>query len=185
MGLSHKQLVGRKLLFEFDPTSDYERVVQNFVMETIANVETTVVFTPRGSPIHSALSQERNLRFFLLTQRMSAPTMVASETEMLLPANNSSLILDVFEKVLNASAQERLCLVFDSLSELIRSIGLKRTHNFLRYALEMLSPKNVTALFLLNSSAHDPKAASMLRGLFEDQLAYGEKGIQMAKLSKA
>ena len=185
LGLNHKQLVGRKLLFEFDPTSSYERVVQDFVTEAIANVETTVVFTPKASPIHSALSHERNLRFFLSTQRVSAPTMGASETEMLLPANNSSLMLDAFEKVLNASAQGRVCLVFDSLSELIRSIGLEKTYKFVKYALEMLYSERVTALFLLTSSAQDPKATSMLRGLFEDQLACGEEGIQVVKLSKA
>jgi len=185
LGLDHKQLVGRKLLFEFDPVSSYERVIQDFVTEAIANMETTIVFTPRASPVHSALNQERNLRFFLFTQQVSAPTMGASETEMLLPANNSSLILDAFEKVLNASAQGRLCLVFDSLSELIRSIGLEKTYNFLRYAMEVLSSKSVTALFLLTSSAHDPKAISTLRRLFDEQLAFGEEGLRVVKLSKA
>lgn len=182
--LNHKQLVGRKFLFEFGPLSSYEKLVRDFVTEATANVETTVVFTPRGSPIHSALSHEKNLRFFLLTQRVSAPTIGASETEMLLPANNSSLMLDAFEKLLNANAQGRVCLVFDSLSELIRSIGLGKTYKFVQYALEMLYSERVTALFLLTSSAHDPKATSTLRGLFENQLAYGEEGMQAVKLSK-
>ncbi|NIR87075.1 hypothetical protein GWO13_05660 [Candidatus Bathyarchaeota archaeon] len=185
LGLDHKQLVGKKLLFEFDPTSPYERVVRDFVTEAIANVETTVVFTPRGSPIHSALSQESNLRFFLLTQQVSAPKMGASATEMLLPANNSSLMLDAFEKLLNASAQGRVCLVFDSLSELIRSIGLEKTYKFVQYVLEMLYSERVTALFLLTSSAHDTKTSSTLRGMFEDQLVYGRKGIGIVKMSKA
>ncbi|MDH5438535.1 MAG: MEDS domain-containing protein [Candidatus Bathyarchaeota archaeon] len=185
LALDHKQLVGRKLLFEFDPVSSYERVVRDFVTEATANVETAVVFTPRGSPIHSALSQDNNLRFFLFTQQVSAPTMGDSETEMLLPASNSSLMLDALEKLLNASAQGRVCLVFDSLSELISSIGLEKTFKFIQYVLEMLYSEGVTALFLLTSSAHDPKAVSMLRGMFEDQLAYGEKGIRVVKLSKA
>ncbi len=75
-----------------------------------------------------------------------------------------------------------MCLVFDSLSGLITSIGLKRTYKFLRYALEVLSSDKVTALFLLTSSAHDPKAISTLRVLFNDQLAYGEKRMQVVKL---
>jgi len=184
LGLDHKQLVGRKFLFEFDPASSYERVVEDFVTEAIANVETTVVFTSRGSPVHSALSQERNLRFFLLTQRVSAPTMGASETEMLLPTDNSSLMLNAFENVLNASVHGCVCLVFDSLSEPIRSIGLERTFKFVQYALEMLYSERVTAIFLLTSFAHDPKATSTLKGLFEDQLAYGKEGVQVVKLSK-
>jgi KaiC/GvpD/RAD55 family RecA-like ATPase len=184
LGLDHKQLVGRKFLFEFDPTSPYEKGIRDFVTEAIANVETTVIFTPKGNPIHSALSPQKNIRFFLLTQRVSVPTMGASETEMLLPANNLSLMLDALEKALNASAQGRVCLIFDSLSELIRSTGLEKTYKFVQYALEMLYSERVTALFLLTSSAHDPKAISTLRGLFKDQIAYGENGIQVVKLSK-
>ena len=184
LGLDHKQLVGRKFLFEFDPTSPYEKGIRDFVTEAIANVETTVIFTPKGNPIHSALSPQKNIRFFLLTQRVSVPTMGASETEMLLPANNLSLMLDALEKALNASAQGRVCLIFDSLSELIRSTGLEKTYKFVQYALEMLYSERLTALFLLTSSAHDPKAISTLRGLFKDQIAYGENGIQVVKLSK-
>jgi len=184
LGLNHKQLVGRKLLFEFDPISSYERVVQDFATEAIANVEITVVFTPRGSPIHSALSPKKNIRFFLLTQQVSAPTMGASETEMLLPANNLPLMLDALEEALNASAQGSICLIFDSLSELIRSTGLEKAYKFLQYALEMLYSERVTALFLFTSSAHDSKAISTLRSLFKDQLAYGRNGIQVVKLSK-
>jgi len=182
LGLDHKQLVGRKFLLEFDPVSDYEKTIRDFVAEATANMETTAVFTHKGSPIHSALSHEKFLKLFLLTQRVSVPTKGDSQTEMLLPADNSSLMLDALGKVLNTSAQGRMCLVFDSLSGLITSMGLKRTYKFLRYALEVLSSDKVTALFLLTSSAHDPKAISTLRGLFNDQLAYGEKRMQVVKL---
>ncbi len=75
-------------------------------------------------------------------------------------------------------------MIFDSLSKLIRSTGFEKAYKFVQYALEMLYSERVTALFLLTSSAQDPKATSMLRGLFEDQLAYGENGIQVVKLSK-
>jgi len=185
LGLDHKQLVGRKVLFEFDPISSYEEVVRDFATEAVANVESTVVFTHRGSPIHSALSKESSLRFFLFTQQVSAPTMGTSETEMLLPADNSSLMLDTLEKLLNANAQGHVCLIFDSLSELIRSIGLMKTYKFVQYVLEMLYSERVTALFLLTSSAHDSKETYTLRGMFEDQLAYGEEGIRVVKLSQA
>ncbi len=184
LGLDHNQLVGRKFLFEFDPTSPYERSILDLVTEAIANVETTVIFTPKGNPVHSTLSQQKDIRFFLLTQRVSAPTMGASDAEMLLPANNPALMLDALEKVFNASAQGHMCLVFDSLSELIRSKGLEKTYKFVQYALEMLHSERVTALFLLTSSAHDPKAISTLRGLFKDQIVHGEKGIRVVKLSK-
>lgn len=185
LGLDREQLVGKRILFDFDPSFAYENVIQDFVMEAIANVETTVVFTSKGSPIHLALGQQRNIRFFLLTRQVSTPTTGGSEMEMFLPANNSSLILDAFEKMLNSCANERVSLVFDSLSELLISIGFEKTYSFLHYAFEMLGSKRVTAIFLLVSSAHDPKAVSSLRGLFDHQLVYGKEGIQAVKLSKA
>lgn len=185
LGLDREQLVGKKILFDFDPKSAYEKIIQDFVTEAIANVKTVVVFTSKGSHIHSALGQQRGIRFFLLTPRVSTPTTGASETEMFLPANNSSLILYALEKVLSSCANERVCLVFDSLSELLISMGLEKTYSFLHYMFEMLGSKRVTALFLLTSSAHDPKAVSSLRGLFDNHLVYGNEGIQIVKLSKA
>jgi hypothetical protein len=183
-GLNHQQMVGKRLLLEFDPASHYERVIQDFAAEALAHREPIVIFTRRGSAIHSSLSEQKGVKFFCLTQQVSAPKEF-SENEMLLPSNGTSLMLDVFDKTLKAHPQGVVNVVFDSLSDLVLSVGFEKTYRFMRYAVEMLASPRTTVLFLLNQNAHDPKIASSLRGLFSDQISFGIKGVQTAKLSEA
>jgi hypothetical protein len=180
VGLSHEQILGRKFLVEFDPSSTYEKSIEDFVKEALANVEPIFIFTPRGSVIHTALA-EQPIKFFLMSG-VSAPEMVA-ENEVLLPANNPVLILDSFNKVLKTHNHANVCLVFDSLSELLMSVGLEETYKFIKYALEMFSSQSATVLFLFNPNAHDPKIASNLRSLFKYQLAYRKDGMHLIRSS--
>jgi hypothetical protein len=183
-GLNHQQMVGRRILLEFDPASHYEKAIQDFAAEALGHLEPIVIFTRRGSTIHSSLSEQKGAKFFCLTQQVSAPKEF-SENEMLLPSNDTSLMLDVFDKTLKANPQGVVNVVFDSLSDLVLSVGFDKTYRFMRYAVEMLASPWNTVLFLLNQNAHDPKVASSLRGLFSDQISFGKEGIQTIKLSKA
>jgi hypothetical protein len=182
--LTHQQMVGRRILLEFDPASNYEKAIRDFATEALAHLEPTVIFTRRGSAIHSSLREQKAVKFFCLTQQVSAPKEF-SENEMLLPSNDTSLMLDVFDKTLKAHPQGVVNVVFDSLSDLVLSVGFEKTYRFMRYAVELLASPRNTVLFLLNQNAHDPKVASGLRGLFSDQISFGKEGIQTIKLSKA
>jgi hypothetical protein len=142
LGLDHWQMAGRKILFEFDPTSNYEKAVQDFVAEVLANGEPVAVFTRRGSTIHSSLGEQKAVKLFFLTQKVSVPKEL-SENKILLPANNISLILSVFDKMLKARPEGAINVVFDSLSDLVLSIGFKKTYHFMRYAAEMLASPRV------------------------------------------
>lgn len=179
VGLTHEQMLGRKFLVEFEPTSTYEKPIRDFVKEALANVEPILIFTPRGSVIHTSLA-EQPINFFLMSS-VSAPKMI-TENEILLPANNPTLILDSFNKVLETHTGTNVCLVFDSLSELLISVGLEKTYKFTKYALEMLAPQWATVLFLFNPNAHDLKTVSSLKSLFRDQLAYRKDGMQAIRI---
>jgi len=183
LGLNHQQMVGRKILLEFDPASQYEKAIQDFVAEGLANAEKIVVFTRKGSTIHSSLHEEKAVKFFCSTQQFSIPKEF-SENEVLLPAGDTSLMLSVLDKTLKAYPQSAINVVFD-LSDLVLSIGFDKTYLFLKYAVEILASPRNTVLFLLNQTAHDPKVASSLRSLFSDQISFGKQGIQTVKLSKA
>jgi len=183
-GLTHKEIIGRNVLLEIDPASNYEKVIQDFTTEASANIESVVVFSSKGSAIHSALSGEKNVRFLLLTQRISIPEQNASTNDVLLPANNTSLLLDALDKALETQPYGNLNVVFDSLSSLILLVGFDKTYSFTRYALEMLASRNATTLFLFNPSAHDQKVASSLRNLFDIQVLYGKGGLQIVKAPK-
>ena len=182
IGLSHERLIGRRILLEFDPVSDYEKVVDRLAKESTANVEPIFVFTSNKSPVHMYLAKQPAIKFFLLSNSTSVPRS-ASEREVLLPVNNMSLILDAVSKILEASEDSNVCFVFDVLSELLTSIGTHKVFIFLRYALDMLSSDKTTSLFLLNTSAHKAEVASLIRGLFHNLLTYKQTGIEVVKIS--
>jgi len=104
-----------------------------------------------------------------------------SENEILLPANNTALILDSLSKFLETYTDENVFLVFDSLSKLVGSMGLEKTYSFLHYVLDMVSSARVTALFLLNTSAHEPQVASCLSQLFRNQLTCRGNELKVVK----
>ena len=178
--LTHEKLLDRKFLLEFDPTSDYERAVEDFAKEAMANVEPVIIFTSSTSSVRACLAQQRAVKFFLMSVSTSTPESI-SENEILLPANNTALILDSLSKVLETYAEGNVFLVFDSLSELVGSIGLEKTYSFLHYVLDMLSSARATTLFLLNTNAHEPQVASCLRELFRNQLIYRGNQLKAVK----
>ncbi len=182
LGLTRQELAGRTILFEFDPTFDYEKPVVDFVTEALANVEPVALFTHKGSVIYSALSNRRAIKILLSTQRISAPQVNASTNEILLPANNIPILLDALEKMLKRSPHGNLNVVFESLSSLILLVGFEKTYKFVRYALDMLVSENSTALFLFSPDIHDQRVTSSLRSLFSNHVSYREGSLQIVKL---
>jgi hypothetical protein len=183
LGLNHQQMVGRKILLGFEPESRYEKAIQDFAAEALANVEPIVVFTRSDGAIHSSLSGQKAVKFFCLTPQTSVPKEL-SENEMLLPSNDVSLMLDVFDKTLKAHPNSVINVVFDSLSDLVLSVGFEKTYRFMRYAIEILASPRNTVVFLLNQTAHDPMVTSSLRGLFNNQTSFTKDGIKIVKLPK-
>jgi hypothetical protein len=180
IGLDHERLIGRRILLEFDPVSDYEKVVDRLAKESMANVEPLFVFTSSTSPIHMHLAEQPAIKFFLTSLSTSIPKST-SENEVLLPAKNTPLILDTLSKVLETYVDANVCFVFDILSDLLTSIGREKTFIFLRHALDMLSSKKITNLFLLNTSAHQTEVVSRLRNHFSNQLTYDKNGLEIIK----
>jgi hypothetical protein len=182
IGLDHKRLAGRKILLEFDPTSNYEKVIHNLVDESMANIEPIFVFSSSTNPIHTHLAKHPAVKFFLTSLSTSIPKS-SSENTVLLPAKNAPLILDATSKMLETYKDANVCFVFDILSELLTTVGREKTFSFLRQAWDMLSSEKITSLFLLNTGAHDAEVVSRLRNLFNDQLVYDKNGLKVVKSS--
>jgi hypothetical protein len=183
IGISHQELLGRRILFEFDPTSDYENVVDDFVREAMANAEATPTFTYAASTIHKCLARHPTIKFFKMSTSTSN-IQPESESEILIPAGNIDLIQDLIAKVAKTYSETNVSIVFDGLTDLLTSLEPERTLTFLHNALQTLSSKRITALLLLNSTAHDQKTLSRLRSMFYTQIAYGKEGLQIIKLPK-
>jgi len=182
IGLDHERLVGRKILLEFDPASNYEKVVDSLAKESMANVEPLFVFASSASSIHAGLAEQPTIKFFLTSISTSTPKS-SSENAVILPAKNTPLILDSLSKILETYVDANVCFVFDILSDLLISMGPEKTSTFLRHALDMLSSEKVTSLFLLNTSAHQTEVVSSLRNLFSNQLTYDKNGLEVVKTS--
>ncbi len=162
--IEHCKLTGRKILLEFEPRTDYERVVRDFALECAFLGESVTIMTQKGSSVRQALEVDQGVRFIDLER--------AAE----------------FLPVLKENSLGALSVVVDSLTYFALNGnsdgGSQRDmYKFVRSALEILDDPRFTALFLLNSSAHDAKDVASVRGLFNNQLVYEKRGIKVARLA--
>jgi hypothetical protein len=169
VGLSHDEIAGQKILLEYDPLSGYEKILRTLATEAASNFERVILFTRKDSPIHSAMENELGLKMFVLTSRVSYPK-VESENVVLIPAFDSSLILDSMNKTIEAYAATPFTIIFDNISHQIFTLGAERAHSFVRQGLELMVSNRITGVFLLNYPAHDPKTVSMFENLFDLEL---------------
>lgn len=169
VGLSHDEIAGQKILLEYDPLSGYEKILRSMATEAASNFEKVVLFTRMDSPIHSAMEDEPGLKMFVLTSRVSYPK-VESENVVLIPAFDSSLILDSMNKTIEAYSSTPFTIIFDNISHQIFTLGAERAHSFVRQGLELMVSNRITGVFLLNYPAHDPKTVSMFENLFDLEL---------------
>ena len=169
VGLSHDVIAGQKILLEFDPLSSYERILKSLSTEAASNFERVILFTRMDSPIHSIMADEAGLKRFVLTSKVSYPK-VESENVVLIPAFDSSLILDSMNKTIEAYASNPFTIIFDNISHQIFTLGPERAHSFVRQALELMASDRITGIFLLNYPAHDSKTVSMFENLFDLEL---------------
>jgi DNA-binding response OmpR family regulator len=163
LGIDHSQLRGKKVLFEFDPQSDYETVISDLAEECAFHDETLMIVTQTGNPIQRAIESSNNV-----------------------------LLLDLdpttrFSAVLNQHPDGPLNLVFDSITGLAlleksEEDTYNATYRFAQNSLHILDQPRITALFLLNPAAHDSRDVASLRGIFSNQLVYNDQGLAVVKL---
>lgn len=163
LGISHSKLRGRKILLEFDPRTDYEKCISDFAVESAFHEETTLVITQNGNPIRKAVERYPHVALKDLDLRIK------------------------FSAILKEYPERPLNIIFDSITGLVLGVKLEddpdRTmFRFAQNSLQVLAQPTTTALFLLNPSAHESREVSSLRGIFSNQVAYGEEGLTIVKL---
>jgi CheY-like chemotaxis protein len=157
LGLSHDQTAGRKILMEFDPAAPYERAVSDFVTEFAENGD-DVVLIARPSGNIAAMANGKSIQFVPITAQLML-----------------SLILE-------QHAKKSIAIVYDNITDIIISDGIKVAYAFMKSALERLADKKVTALFLINPSAHPENEASTIRSIFANQISFGKGGMVKLKM---
>jgi CheY-like chemotaxis protein len=158
--VKHSKLWGKKILLEFEPSTPYDRLVRDFALECAFHEMKVVVLTQEGSVIQQTLEGDEGIKIVNL-------------------ATPYAMITEIIEDHLEGP----LGLVYDSLTDLALSIDSQAAYKFIRNSLKLLSDSKVTAIFLLNPSAHEPREASSFRGLFSNRINYGKQGIMSVKIT--
>ena len=174
-GMRHGQMVGKKMLLEIDPTSDYNMALSSFVSEAKSSGEPLFIVTNKNSALHSVFSEAGNVSFLLLTSKTHYAQRI-SERETLLPASDLSLLLDTCTRIQKGQKGKTVNLLFDNLSDIILRCEFEKTYKFTRLLLEAISSPKTTALFVFIPTAHDREISSSIRGLFQHQLSYTKDG---------
>ena len=166
VGLSHEEISGRKLLLEFDPQAENDQILKSILAESASHFERTVVFTRKGRPVYFLAQRQPAAKLFVLTSRVSYPK-VENENLVLLPSYDTSLILDALNKTIEAYAGSPFTIIFDSITHFVFTLGPERTYSLVRQALELMISDKITAIFAMNSKAHDQKTMSTFENMFD------------------
>jgi hypothetical protein len=174
-GINHEKLVGKKILLEVDPSSDYNVALSGFVSEAKNNGESLYIVTNKNSALHSVFSPGEDANFLLLASKIHYSQKI-NEKETILPASDVSILLDACVKIQESHQGKTLNLLFDNVSDIVFRCGIDKTYKFFRMLLEALSSSQTTALFVFIPTAHDQEVSSSIRGLFQTQLDYTKDG---------
>ena len=178
--MRHEEIVGKRLLLEYDPSASYERVVEKFAGEFVANLEPVAVFTSIGSPVHRVLRGQRDVKLFSFSTNTSTPSR-QSETEILLPERDASLLLDAVDKLLQAHHGQEVGIAFDVFTDLVLFKGFEKAYAIISSVAEMADAQSATTLVLVNSTALEGRALNAVRGLFTAYLSYGFEGLRVVR----
>ncbi len=181
ISLKHQDILGNRLLLEYEPTSDYEEVVQKFVREFQANVESVAIFTSAGSPIFRKFRHQRNISLFSFSTKTSSPARLSDE-HVLLPERDTSLLLDAVDKLLQALSKKRVGIVFDVFTDIILSQGFEKAYGVLSSVVEMTEMEMTSILVPINYGALEPRVLGAVQGLFRSQLRFNSEGLKVVKL---
>jgi hypothetical protein len=184
LGLDHN-LVGKcRMLLEFDPYASYEDLVRKFVEEFQSYGDSVAVFTNIGSPLRRRLIGEPGVNLFSFSSKTSTPSR-RSDSEVLLPERESSLMLDAVDKLLQANKGHNVALVFDIFGELALLQGFEKAYTVLSSVLEMVESESATTLVLLNQTAHDSRVLSGVRGLFVSRILCDVSGTRLVRFQRS
>ena len=176
--LTHEELLGKRLLLEFDPRSNYEDAVEDLVDEALSYGESVIVFTQKGSSLHQRLASKHHTHLILLVEGFITPKHT-KRNELLIFGQDIWMITETLKNMVRF---EKICLIHDNLTNMVLSIGSQKTYSFIRFTAELMEGSNAVSLFLLNPQAHKTTIASFIEGQFSDHIIHDQKGLRAIKL---
>jgi hypothetical protein len=101
----------------------------------------------------------------------------------LLPTYDTSLLLDALNKTIEAYSGSSFTIIFDNISHFVFTLGPERTYSLVRQALELMTSDKITAIFSMNSKAHEQKITSTFENMFDIEILC-ESGSRVPEVRK-
>ncbi len=178
-------LLGNSILLEVDPSIKYEDAIKDFAAELMSNSYVVFVFTSRFSPIFSALSGLKEVRFYLLSANVSYVKPTPNPYHMMIPQSDFAVILDAIQTTVERTQEQapiaKVGFIFDNLSDMITNSDFDSSYKFLKRQNEAVNDPNVTKLFLLIKGAQDVKQVNLIKSVFPIQLGIDSTGLKREK----
>lgn len=172
---------GRLFLLETSSSTNYEGSVLDFVQEMTSAGSSAFVFTSKGSPVYNAVRKKPGVRVYTFSSSVSYPNETEDPDEILVPAVDPPILLDVLNKIVTINPGAKITVVYDSLSDLVLSIGLQESYKFVRQANGILNRTNVAAMFLMTLGAHEEQTVNLVKSLFPNHLLVDEQGLRTTR----
>ena len=173
-------LSNRCVLLEVDPSRDYESILRELVQDETKRSRVSA-FTWRGSPLYPVLPRGDRVYVYVMTTHESRPP-PSKPRESIVPSHDEDALLGFLEE---PGAKEdkdgRDLVIFDSVSELLVSLGNERCQRFLKRATRSLDAKGRRSLFIMKMGYHDERSQRIIRGLFSERLVYDGSGLKLAQ----
>ncbi len=174
-------LIGRTFLFLTDPSTSYEKVVDDLAVELLSNKCYAFVFTSKRSPVQASLSKVKGVRYYILTSSVSYPRGTDVPDEILVPQNDQAILLDIIQKTILGDPAAKLGIIYDNISDMILSSSVESSYKFLKQANEIIDPTRVMAMFLFTPGAHDDRTVNLVKALFANHIVMVKDVPQLAR----
>jgi hypothetical protein len=181
MGVDSAYLEGKSFLVEIEPSNPYEGMVKDFATEFISQNHLVFVFTSRGSPVYKALMKNPEVKFYILSAEVSYPKPTDVSNEILVPQNDSAVLLDLLSKTVSSTAGTGIGIVFDNISDMILSAGFENCYKFVKQANEIINEPRITTLFLMTYGAHEDRIVRLIKSLFSNHLVDESSGLKITR----
>ncbi len=164
-GLTHDKLLRKKILLEYNPKYLYEHYVANAVREIYANTERCVMLLRPASGVLSQIPALENVKIIPVVTMGAKPGESVSFDDVTQMINAINRSLD---------SEMHTWIILD-ISDMILSTSMEQAYAFARHAIELVSARNASAIFMLNEPAHDLSVKTAFEGLFSTILQVAEK----------
>ena len=168
-------------MFLTDPSTPYEKVVDDLCVELLSNKCYAFVFTSKRSPVQSSLSKVKGVRYYILTSSVSYPRGTDVADEILVPQNDQAILLDIIQKTIQNDPESKLGIIYDNISDMILSSSVESAYKFLKQANEIIYPQRVMAMFLFTPGAHDDRTVNLVKALFANHIAMNKDAPQLTR----